>query len=460
LQQLDTTVARGVFERAGDLQVPRAGHAAVLLGTGKVLILGGEGKGGKLEACEIFDPVTKTFSPGPSLAHGRKAPAVAVLPGGDVLITGGGTAGAEVYSSETNSFSEAGALTQARQGASATLLLDGRVLVAAGEDGGRRLDSAEWALFDVFQDEGPAGLVPPELAVSAGGMQPGQVCTLSGRGFSSIQGKGRSPYPPMPMISPRLGLQALESGSAAGGVIAGPGMDLTAGSLPWDWSRSDACLRFTVPADLPAGFFAVRILKNGRWSPAQVMENKTAAASLPDLRPAPGAGEASPAGGGENEVFWSEDFNGPPKFRPAGWKDASQEKGLEAEIVNCGNSCARVSKHNSASWGRVLSPLISCDLNLAYGVEVKVKNATPGVQWNVGIKEEHTEGYWPLGEYSASAQTLVWDLNQWVQLKGKQDFRIQINLLAKPGMPQQLDVDFVKVIVHQQVHAKTEGKLP
>jgi hypothetical protein len=268
----------------------------------------------------------------------------------------------------------------------------------------------------------------------------------------------------MPVIAPRLCLQALESGSAQGLAVGGPWLEVTAGNTANDWGRADTQVSFTVPADLPWGFFALRLLKQGVYSPALVTVSANPLASeavtpaVPE-RPEAAGDQTAPEAGGENDLFWGEDFNGPPQFRPAGWKDASVDKTLAADIVNCGVSCARVSKQPQASWGRVLSPALSCDLSLVSRVEVKVKSVTPGVQWNVGLKEEHSEGYWPMGEYAARPQTLVLDLAQWVKLKGRQDFRLQINLLAKPGKSQTIEVDSVKVFVRPQFRPKAGAKV-
>jgi hypothetical protein len=457
--------ARGVFAPTGNLLAARAGHAAVLLGTGKVLILGGEVEGGQAEACEIFDPLTGTFAPGPELSRRRPAPVVTVLPGGDLLVTGGGISAVERYSPAAGVFYSSPSLLQARLGQSVTLLLDGRLLVAGGEEQGTRLDSSEWAGCNEAQVQNSTSPAAPEISRPPAGLQPGQMCSLSGHDFSTLKSGARSPYPPVPMISPRLSLQALESGSAQGTNVSGPWMEFAVSRSPQEWARADAQIRFMVPADLPAGFFALRIYKQGVFSPAIVVGNLVAPGPDAVARETGGqpngAREEAPPGTAEGSgVFWSEDFNGPAKFRPAGWKDASAEKSLEAEILNCGDSCARVNKKSGGSWGRVLSPLLSCDLSRLRTLEIRVKAVTPGVQWNTGLKEEHTLGYWPLGEYSDQPQTRSLDLEQWVRLKGKQDFRIQINLLAKSGKPQHLDVDFIKIFFRPPPHASAEGKTP
>jgi hypothetical protein len=51
----------GIFTPTGDMTMPRAGHNAVLLNTGKVFIVGGEASGSDIPA-ELFDPDSGTFT--------------------------------------------------------------------------------------------------------------------------------------------------------------------------------------------------------------------------------------------------------------------------------------------------------------------------------------------------------------------------------------------------------------
>ena len=54
--------ATGRFTSAGNMTTKRVGHKAVLLRTGKVLILGGSNReDGALDSAELYDPVTGAF---------------------------------------------------------------------------------------------------------------------------------------------------------------------------------------------------------------------------------------------------------------------------------------------------------------------------------------------------------------------------------------------------------------
>jgi|GEM_PF-1769333 len=74
---------------------PRAGHAAVLLGDGSVLIAGGivpvgPSQVGVTSTCLRFDPVTLTAAPAQSLPGDRAFASMSPALGGDALLSGGG----------------------------------------------------------------------------------------------------------------------------------------------------------------------------------------------------------------------------------------------------------------------------------------------------------------------------------------------------------------------------------
>jgi len=118
----------------------RWGHTATLLEDGRVLIVGGqESPSRKLDTAEIFDPSTGLWSAAGSMAEKRGSGQRAVLLGdGRVLVLGeNDDASAEIYDPSTGQWSSAGVMLQARQWATATLLEDGRVLVAGGSDATR-----------------------------------------------------------------------------------------------------------------------------------------------------------------------------------------------------------------------------------------------------------------------------------------------------------------------------------
>ncbi len=127
------------FGRTGDMSIARVGHEAVLLSSGKVLILGGWIGHAVTNVVEEYDPATKKFVVGGKMTTKRAHPSATLLDNGDVLIAGGnetdgrsGMATAELYHAATQTFEALPSMHEARLAHTATLLNDGRVLLAGG----------------------------------------------------------------------------------------------------------------------------------------------------------------------------------------------------------------------------------------------------------------------------------------------------------------------------------------
>lgn len=118
-------------------------HAATTLLDGSVLITGGSDDfscTGMAEA-ETYDPSTRTFSVAGSMTASRDRHTATLLRNGMVLITGGGDGWcgrhsedtAELYDPVTRTFTPTGKMTHRRGGHTATRLLDGSVLLVGGD---------------------------------------------------------------------------------------------------------------------------------------------------------------------------------------------------------------------------------------------------------------------------------------------------------------------------------------
>ena len=95
--------ATQTFSPTGDMTVDRALHTAMLLGNGKVLIAGGQESAGTtptyvfLASAELYDPVTETFTVTGSMATPRVDHTATLLGSGKVLMVGGSLTSAELF---------------------------------------------------------------------------------------------------------------------------------------------------------------------------------------------------------------------------------------------------------------------------------------------------------------------------------------------------------------------------
>jgi|SRR5208282_4080200 len=151
--------AKKTLAPTGSLTTPRAGHAATLLPSGKVLVTGGvDASGNILSTAELYDPASATFAPTGSMSNPRAGHAATLLQNGplagQVLITGGQDntgnplSSAEVYDPGSGTFSLTGEMSSPRLHHAASRLGDGSVLISGGQvdSGGTVTPTAE--LYD------------------------------------------------------------------------------------------------------------------------------------------------------------------------------------------------------------------------------------------------------------------------------------------------------------------------
>ena len=122
------------WSTTGSLNTARAYQTAVLLRTGKVLVIGGLGN---LTSCELYDPAAGTWSAAASTIATRYLNTATLLSDGKVLVTGGANGrfpvnSSEVYDPTANTWTLSGNMTIGRYAHAASLLGDGTVLVAGG----------------------------------------------------------------------------------------------------------------------------------------------------------------------------------------------------------------------------------------------------------------------------------------------------------------------------------------
>src|SRR2546421_633917 len=139
--------AIGNWTRAASMHVPRAGHDAIRLLDGRVLIVGGFVRfpsgapppEPELEPAEIYDPVRDTWALGGAGLPLRTQQAATLMPNGSVLVTGGqsndgeATREAELFDPVRNRWQPTTwPMATARYGHTSTLLPDGKVLLVGG----------------------------------------------------------------------------------------------------------------------------------------------------------------------------------------------------------------------------------------------------------------------------------------------------------------------------------------
>jgi hypothetical protein len=134
--------ASGLFTATGSMSVPRFGHTATMLLTGKVLIAGGSSTTTVHASAELHDPSQGVFTAASDMTTARENHTATLLTDGTVLIVGGrdlagkSLASAELYDAVSGTFVATGSMSSSlgRSFHTATLLCDGSVLIVGGND--------------------------------------------------------------------------------------------------------------------------------------------------------------------------------------------------------------------------------------------------------------------------------------------------------------------------------------
>jgi len=132
--------ATGTFtQTTGGLIAARRSHQAILLYTGKVLTVGGNGASSVLlNSAELYDPATNTFKATGNMITAR-SPLLTRLPNGKVLVSDGSDAAGtpiqalEIYDPATGIFTPAGNGLVARDGNRVTRMDNGKLIFVGGQ---------------------------------------------------------------------------------------------------------------------------------------------------------------------------------------------------------------------------------------------------------------------------------------------------------------------------------------
>ncbi|WNG23646.1 hypothetical protein F0U62_06090 [Cystobacter fuscus] len=136
--------AKGTWSSGDSMSVPRGNHTATLLESGKVLVVGGDTTDGsqpeaplQTDSVDLYDPATNTWSPAASLFMPRAGHTATLLYSGKVLVTGGRfldwvLQDAQVYDPDTDDWSMPAPMPRTRTGHVAVRLNSGKVMVLGG----------------------------------------------------------------------------------------------------------------------------------------------------------------------------------------------------------------------------------------------------------------------------------------------------------------------------------------
>jgi len=242
--------ATGTWTQTGSMQGAREQHSATLLPDGDVLVAGGLNEGGfccsqfEYSSAELYNPASGTWTPTASMAVKHAGQTATLLPGGWVLVAGGGTPVAEIYEPGPGIWVSPGAMSTTRTHQTATLLPNGRVLMAGGDGpDGQPLSTAE----EFLAGNGPLVTVTPG-SIAFGGQLVG---TVSAAHFYKVTNVG-----------------------TAGLVVTGA---TVSGKNPGDFRVHTGCAGAPVP---PGGTCTVAV----RFAPSST-SLRTAAISVSDNAP-------------------------------------------------------------------------------------------------------------------------------------------------------------------------------
>jgi hypothetical protein len=156
------------------MNLERGGHCAVLLKSGKVLVVGGYASSELVSDMELYDPETDSWEMLPDFWQGNSGHTATLLSSGRVLLVGGNSYSyinpgllttCYIYPWELSGTTQPPPIKHARRSHTATLLPNGQVMVAGG-DGLDHVSKTSVEIYDPVLNQWTDG--PPLLVARAG----------------------------------------------------------------------------------------------------------------------------------------------------------------------------------------------------------------------------------------------------------------------------------------------------
>lgn len=145
------------WSRTGEMKKKREVFSGHLLEDGRVIVLGGgDNRHEPLDSTEIWDPSTGTWSEGPDMEQNRWRHASVKLNDGRILVVGGMDlrlySEGEIFDPLTNEFTSIAKMSEARARQAMTVMGDGRVLVTGGGSDTKPPFTASAEIYDPDND--------------------------------------------------------------------------------------------------------------------------------------------------------------------------------------------------------------------------------------------------------------------------------------------------------------------
>ncbi|MCD4814477.1 T9SS type A sorting domain-containing protein [bacterium] len=143
--------------------------------------------------------------------------------------------------------------------------------------------------------------------------------------------------------------------------------------------------------------------------------------------------------------FWNESFSGTPLTQPGGWSDETQDGAFNADIAySYTSSWAAVTRTAEGTYGKVLSPNQTVDVDTYPWVEIVVTGISASTSWKLGIQEQ--EGsylHWDLSGSQTGTGTFQYDYASGTGWTGTHTFGVEMIVEGNAGT--YIEADSVRI---------------